>query len=1406
MSYTYEITTVGKALIAKAQTGVIIDFTKVEVGKGTLNGSAAELSGLFDPVSTNVKIQQKEYIQGTGNAKITITYTNEDIGEGFYVKEIGLFANDPDVGEILFLYCYSSDADFLPASSSRTVEQVVNLIIAVNNAEIVTAQITPETSVIRDNFSANSILKADIDNEPEALTVGEDKIVGRKAGGQIDALSVSEVRKMLNISDFPYRHAIQTLGNEITIDDELVPKKSNEVLSEAGNGVSRSVDFGLDMVSGNNGGMVLAKNKDAAQDWFLGSSLLGAGKQLYTNLTNSMAENDGITAFTTGGVDFGAEVNNNENGINFAEFGFQTTHKKVREFKNVKSVVFDFADNWGDANHVGIRSIEFYLSGVRYVITVSDFTSYATTEDTISNRFKEHAFNTTLSKTGSSSATQWVSSILSVSNQRLIIVFSNVITFDKIVINNSHLSGGYVNRGAKNIKIYTSTDSITSTIYNAAISNSELIFDGVIAQHPASDTVDDRGYCGVEWAYNPATGFFMFTHDGDGGTADYPIQNVTGKPVIISNTKSLVDSTNNWRTYNVISGIGKYLFLNNNTALGVSSDHFNEMSETKLILGTDDALNGTGKQFFTWGFVGEDLGYTTPGMTGINGSVAFNQLSGGGTFDCGIDESEVQFILIKKINGAGKWWFLNPTDGWDKYLEFDSSDALQTITPLSFSGSLLTIPTDYTETKIVLIVGKNGLVATQTEVKGNEVLSEIGNGTSRSVDFGLDMDSGHNGGMTLFKNKDTLNTWRLNSTFFDVNEYLQTDNTNALVKATELGITEFTDTGVTVGDWANYNSLGHNIAEFAFQTTHKKVREFKIVKSVVFDFADNWGSGIYLSVRQIDFYNSGSKVTMLPANFTAYATSDNNAQIAEYAFDTSLPKTGDYDSAWAAPILTNQRLIIVFNTAQTFDKIVINNFHEFGGSTSIGVKNTKIYTSTDAITDTTYGAEITNSELIFDGVIAQHPASDTADDRSYCGVEWAYNPATGFFMFTHDGTGSDFPIDNVTGKPVVFSSTKALSLSEGHTVYCDKTGLDKYLHLNTAASVANNTTIFAKMDENTIAFKTNNVVNDAGLQYFTWGFVGEGLGYLTPGMTGVEGSVSLHQITDGGTWDCGIDESEVQCVIMKGVTGSTNWYIYDSSSGFNKGLWLNNTTTEYDANNLSFNGSEITIPSGVGWTNHMILVIGKNGIMPSSKSINIKADSNNPFIASIADGFGPYGPVDHPVIETANKQLNLTLEEGISHLCVDDVGEYSLERDDPDFDSSPGVMKGSQKKLKLGEVTVMSGDIVDIDLMAVGDRYESEWFPVETNTKYELENKFKDTKVDFDIWWNSTPSDENKRWVTGQFYYEGGPYSGIGAYKRVASNSLYIGTGNEHVFQSNYSGDPEYSETGYYKLVVRREW
>ncbi len=167
------------------------------------------------------------------------------------------------------------------------------------------------------------------------------------------------------------------------------------------------------------------------------------------------------------------------------------------------------------------------------------------------------------------------------------------------------------------------------------------------------------------------------------------------------------------------------------------------------------------------------------------------------------------------------------------------------------------------------------------------------------------------------------------------------------------------------------------------------------VKSVVIDIADNWDATEWgMAVRSIEFLNTDSDVISLTASdFTAYATTynylDDNSH-PRNAFDTTLSKTGiDLNNEWysdcdnysGANQITDQRLICVFNNTQSINGIVVNNHHWYGDTLGIGIKNVKIYFSTDTITDTTYNASISNSTLVFDGQIAQHVSSDVVDDQ-----------------------------------------------------------------------------------------------------------------------------------------------------------------------------------------------------------------------------------------------------------------------------------------------------------------------------------------------------------------------------------------------------------------------------------------
>jgi hypothetical protein len=152
-----------------------------------------------------------------------------------------------------------------------------------------------------------------------------------------------------------------------------------------------------------------------------------------------------------------------------------------------KSVILDIADNHGHASNIGIRVIQFFLAGVQVGQTNGvDFNGYATT---FSGTGYEgwRAFDDALTTTGGAFSQVWQSS--AATSQRIVLKrLVSSFEFDEIRVVNFHDSGGSTTKGAQNAKIHISTDDITSVVPDEAIANSTLIYDGVFAEHPATNT------------------------------------------------------------------------------------------------------------------------------------------------------------------------------------------------------------------------------------------------------------------------------------------------------------------------------------------------------------------------------------------------------------------------------------------------------------------------------------------------------------------------------------------------------------------------------------------------------------------------------------------------------------------------------------------------------------------------------------------------------------------------------------------------------------------------------------------------------------------------------------------------------------------------------------------------------
>lgn len=137
------LTKKGQLLQAKVGTGVVLALTKMKLGSGVLpNGTSLEdLTDLVTP-EQNVGIASKEVLTDQKMCKISATITNVGLSAGYYVRELGVFANDPDDGEILYAVTSDSAPDYLPPEGGSTaVSQEFAVYIAASNASDVNVSI-----------------------------------------------------------------------------------------------------------------------------------------------------------------------------------------------------------------------------------------------------------------------------------------------------------------------------------------------------------------------------------------------------------------------------------------------------------------------------------------------------------------------------------------------------------------------------------------------------------------------------------------------------------------------------------------------------------------------------------------------------------------------------------------------------------------------------------------------------------------------------------------------------------------------------------------------------------------------------------------------------------------------------------------------------------------------------------------------------------------------------------------------------------------------------------------------------------------------------------------------------------------------------------------------------------------
>jgi len=140
-----DITTDGLRVLAKGQTGSAITFTKIVLGDAHLP-AGQQVRDLTEVVHPVVELGITKCTTSTsGTAVIGATFDNTDVGTGFYYRELGLYAEDPDDAGQEVLYCYGNAGDmaeYIPAGGGATiVEKTIDIIAAIGSSANISAYI-----------------------------------------------------------------------------------------------------------------------------------------------------------------------------------------------------------------------------------------------------------------------------------------------------------------------------------------------------------------------------------------------------------------------------------------------------------------------------------------------------------------------------------------------------------------------------------------------------------------------------------------------------------------------------------------------------------------------------------------------------------------------------------------------------------------------------------------------------------------------------------------------------------------------------------------------------------------------------------------------------------------------------------------------------------------------------------------------------------------------------------------------------------------------------------------------------------------------------------------------------------------------------------------------------------------
>lgn len=182
--YTWEeavITTKGLALLAKLTKGNSLTLIRAEVGAGYVDPDTLKHQTAVADMRQELKFAPQSYPE-EGKCAVPVRLYNTDLSTGYQAKQVGVYAMDPDEGEILYLIAQASADDGTDIPSAVDMPSYCaewTFYMAYGQADGVNVTVDPAYAVTRKEVQSLIDAHAGDKSNPHGVTkeqIGLDKV------------------------------------------------------------------------------------------------------------------------------------------------------------------------------------------------------------------------------------------------------------------------------------------------------------------------------------------------------------------------------------------------------------------------------------------------------------------------------------------------------------------------------------------------------------------------------------------------------------------------------------------------------------------------------------------------------------------------------------------------------------------------------------------------------------------------------------------------------------------------------------------------------------------------------------------------------------------------------------------------------------------------------------------------------------------------------------------------------------------------------------------------------------------------------------------------------------------------------------------------------------------------------